>query len=281
MTDTACEHIPGTELSDLPALGRRHHDEYAKGKPFPNIVLDGFFDPHCLRDVLVEFPDLRARPDHRFNSPNEVKMTSAGEYRFGPKTRAFIHFLNSQPFLEFLSELTGIKGLLSDPYLEGGGCHEILPGGFLKVHADFDKHRRTGLHRRLNVLVYLNENWEEAYGGHFELWNAEMTRCDKKLAPIFNRTVVFTTTDTSYHGHPDPLTCPPDRSRRSLAFYYYTVDRPVTAAAREGRRPTAFVYRPEGDDQARVHASQLFAGFKARDLVPPIVVKLAERIARK
>jgi hypothetical protein len=60
MTDSACEHIPGIELSDLPALGRRHHDAYAKGKPFPNIVLDGFFDPHCLRDVLVEFPDLRA-----------------------------------------------------------------------------------------------------------------------------------------------------------------------------------------------------------------------------
>jgi 2OG-Fe(II) oxygenase superfamily len=279
------EFIRGVALSDLPALGREHRSRYASGTPFPNIVLDDFFDPQVLRAVLAEFPDLKHKPDQRFNSPNEVKLTSRGEYRFGPTTRSFMHFLNSQPFLEFLSELTGIKALLADPYFEGGGCHEILPGGLLKVHADFDKHRATGMDRRLNVLVYLNENWCEEFGGQFELWNRDMTRCERKVLPVFNRMVVFTTTDTSYHGHPDPLTCPPDRSRRSLALYYYTVGRANADAPTKTRRPTAFVYRPDGDETALAYSQRWIKNFAPatllREFVPPIVVKAVERMLGK
>jgi hypothetical protein len=40
--------------------------------------------------------------------------------------------------------------------------------------------------------------------------------------------VVFATTDFAYHGHPDPLTCPTDRARRSMALYYYTNGRPAS-----------------------------------------------------
>ncbi|MBS1624221.1 MAG: 2OG-Fe(II) oxygenase [Bacteroidetes bacterium] len=137
-----------------------------------------------------------------------------------------MHFLNSQPFLDFLTELTGIENLLPDPSLAGGGYHEIKPGGFLKIHSDFNKHPVYKLDRRLNVLIYLNKDWKEEYGGHFELWDTDMTHCVTKIAPLFNTMALFSTTSRSYHGHPNVLTCPPDRSRKSIALYYYTNGRP-------------------------------------------------------
>jgi len=214
------------EYNELMGLASHYKGEYKDNQPFPNIYFDDFFNDSFLTAVLEEFPDMGDKNDIQFKSPNEVKLASRGESRFGPKTKQFMHFLNSEPFLNFLSELTGIQNLVPDPYFEGGGCHQIRPGGFLKVHADFNKHKMTQLDRRLNVLVYLNKDWEEQWGGHFELWNDDMTKCDKKLLPLFNRMALFSTTDFSYHGHPDKLNCPPDRSRKSLALYYYTNGRP-------------------------------------------------------
>ncbi len=131
-----------------------------------------------------------------------------------------------QPSVNFLEKLTGISGLIPDPHYLGGGLHQIERGGFLKIHADFNRHSRLKLDRRINVLLYLNRPWEDTWGGHLELWDSTMTICADKIAPLFNRLVVFTTTDSSFHGHPDPLDCPPDVVRRSLALYYYTNGRP-------------------------------------------------------
>ena len=104
---------------------------------------------------------------------------------------------------------------------EGGGYHLIRPGGKLAVHADFNQ-SDDGLYRRLNMLVYLNEGWTEEDGGHLELWDREHSV--KRILPIFNRTVVFETSETSFHGHPIPL--PGPRSRRSVAAYYFSKETP-------------------------------------------------------
>ena len=159
-----------TAYQDLQAVAAARREAYAKGNPFPHLSFPDFFNPVILEEVLAEFPDLASLDTIRYNNPNEKKFASKGETGMGPKTLAFIHFLNSAPFLEFLQALTSIEEtLLGDPYLIGGGLHEIKRGGLLKVHADFNKHNRTGLDRRLNVLVYLNKDWKEEYGGHFEL----------------------------------------------------------------------------------------------------------------
>lgn len=260
--------------AELLELGRARHEDYISSEPFPNTYFDDFFNQDELRKVLAEFPELGDKQDIQFNNPNEVKLASRGEYRFGPQTTAFVHFLNSQPFLEFLSNLTGIPNLIPDPYFEGGGFHQIKPGGFLKIHADFNKHRITGLDRRLNVLVYLNENWDESYGGHFELWDGEMKHCVKKVLPLFNRMAMFSTTDYSYHGHPDPLRCPPDRSRRSLALYYYTNGRPSEEVeqGKESRINTKFVARKEKDSPT-MKAYNATVNF-LQDLTPPVVLRM-------
>lgn len=260
----------------LVELGLQRQSDYLNANPFPNIWFDDFFNADRLREVLAEFPNLegKGKGEVHYTNPNEAKFASKGEYRFGSLTKEFMHFLNSQPFLEFLQNLTGIKEtLVPDPYFEGGGCHQIKPGGFLKVHVDFHKHKTMNLDRRVNVLVYLNEDWKEEYGGHFELWEKDMSKCVTRIAPYFNRMAIFSTTDFSWHGHPDKLTCPPDRSRKSLALYYYTNGRPESEVSEANRKriTTTFAAR-KGQDSAKMTAFNTAVNV-ANDLLPPILVK--------
>ena len=131
--------------------------------------------------------------------------------------------------MHFIQLLTGInETLLGDPYFVGGGLHQIKRGGCLKIHADFNKHELTGLDRRVNILIYLNKNWKNDYGGHLELWDRDMKLCVKRILPEFNTVVIFNTTNYTYHGHPDSLNCPEGMSRKSLALYYFSNGRPQT-----------------------------------------------------
>lgn len=215
------------EHQDLMSVARREKANYFSNAPFPNIHFTNFFNPEMLDEVLSEFPDLRIGNSYKMANDGQVKLASKGTSRFGKATMAFANFLNSAPFVSFLQELTSIEEpLISDPALLGGGLHEIKRGGYLKLHADFNK-SGTLFDRRLNALVYLNKDWKEAYGGHFELWNKELTECKQKITPHFNTLAIFSTTDFSYHGHPDPLNCPENMSRKSMALYYYSKGRPV------------------------------------------------------
>lgn len=201
-------------------------EPYTTASPFPHIVLDGLFSDETLEGVLAEFP----RPDEiewaAFDNPTEKKLGYRYTSPLKRNLRDFLVDMSSPPILRFLEAMTGIEGLIPDPYFGGAGPHQILPGGFLKIHADFNWHPLLKLDRRLNLLVYLNQDWRQEYGGHLELWSRDMARCEQRILPVFNRTVVFNTTDFSYHGHPAPLTCPEGRSRKSVSFYYYTNGRP-------------------------------------------------------
>jgi len=161
-----------------------------------------------------------------FDKPTERKLAFDEVEKLPPSIREVLYFLNSRPMLQFLEVLTGIKGVIPDPYFVGGGLHQIKPGGNLEVHADFNFHTQLKLDRRINMLVYLNKDWKEEYGGHFELWNRDMSAAEQKILPLFNRCAIFSTTSFSYHGHPTPLSCPPDRTRKSMATYYYSNGRP-------------------------------------------------------
>lgn len=200
---------------------------FASSLPFPHIVLDGLFAQSTLRQIVAEFPSPKGMQWRSFDTPNEKKLGFFHEVSALPTvTKEFLYLMNSFEMLLFLEQVTGIEGLVPDPYFGGGGLHQIERGGFLKVHADFNWHPKLRLDRRLNMLIYLNEEWEEEYGGHLELWDESVTRCVQRILPVFNRTVVFATTDRSFHGHPEPLACPPDMTRKSLSLYYYTNGRP-------------------------------------------------------
>jgi Rps23 Pro-64 3,4-dihydroxylase Tpa1-like proline 4-hydroxylase len=257
-------------FEELKQFASENKAAYASADPFPSIYFDNFFNPDVLHKILSEFPDMSKNPDLKYNDANQIKLASKGEYRFGETTKALMHFLNSQPFLEFLSELTGIENLIPDPFYDGGGMHQIKPGGMLKIHADFNKHPRTKLDRRLNVLIYLNEDWKEEYGGQFELWDLEMKSCRKSILPLFNRMAMFSTTSTSWHGNPNVVNCPEGRSRKSLALYYYTNGRPVEEqSVSEADHNTIFKYRKE-DKKSRLVTSLKET---IRLITPPILLQ--------
>jgi hypothetical protein len=172
------------------------------------------------------------------------------------------------PFLDFLERLTGIEGLVPDPWFEGGGLHQIERGGMLKVHVDFNKHTLTRLDRRINALLYLNKDWDESWGGALELRDTKMTRAEKRLFPHFNRLVVFNTTDSANHGHPDALACPETQSRKSMALYYYSNGRPASEA--NASHTTIFKRRP--GERIRWTLNEL-----GENLLPPIVVDAIRR----
>jgi Rps23 Pro-64 3,4-dihydroxylase Tpa1-like proline 4-hydroxylase len=203
------------------------HEQYANAQPFPHIVIDGLFDDADLDAVLDDFPPPDAMRWVRFDNPLEKKLGFSHEQSVvTERVRRFLDATNGFEMLLFLEQLSGIDGLIPDPYFGGGGLHQIEPGGFLKIHADFNVHPKLHLDRRLNMLTYLNKGWREEWGGHLELWDADMNACRVKIAPLFNRTVVFSTTDTSFHGHPHPLASPAGVTRKSVSLYYYTAGRP-------------------------------------------------------
>ena len=215
-------------------------ERYAAAEPFPHVVLDGLFDDDALDAVLREFPDRDAMKWREFDSPTEKKLGYYHETsRISKTVRDFLDAMNAFEMLRWLEAVTGIEGLIPDPYFGGGGLHQIEPGGFLKVHADFNVHPKLNLDRRLNMLVYLNKDWRDEYGGHLELWDRDAKSCRTKILPAFNRTVIFSTSDTSFHGHPHPLTPPPGVTRKSVSLYYYTAGRPE--AERSAPHDTLFI----------------------------------------
>jgi hypothetical protein len=168
--------------------------------------------------------------------------------------------------------VTGIDNLIPDPSFEGGGLHQIVPGGKLGVHTDFNKHRDFGLDRRLNLLLYLNKNWKEEYGGHLQLWDKEMTHCEAKVLPIFNRVMIFGTNDFTYHGHPDPLQSPEGMTRKSLALYYFSNGRPAEEIT--GEHST--IFRARNNDEFRPTFNQKLRTI-IKDFLPPIITRNLRR----
>jgi Rps23 Pro-64 3,4-dihydroxylase Tpa1-like proline 4-hydroxylase len=223
------------------------HEGYGHAQPFPHLTLDGLFNPELLRAVVTEFP---REGDDIVEAHNDgvfvrLKHNTTWETKFGPHTRRFFAEMASPEVLLTLERVCGISGLIPDPYMFGGGLHFTGAGGKLAVHADFNRHPKLNLDRRLNLLLYLNEGWTEDNRGCLELWDRSMRNCVTRVSPIFNRTVIFSTTSFSFHGQPEPIVGPPDLVRRSIALYYYTNGRPAEEVS-EADHSTLWQSRPIG-----------------------------------
>jgi Rps23 Pro-64 3,4-dihydroxylase Tpa1-like proline 4-hydroxylase len=260
----------------LETLAKEKAEEYANAKPFPYIYFDDFLPAEAAEAALRDFPQPKSMTWTEFDRPNERKLAFDEVEKLPSSIRDVLHFLNSRPVTSFLEVLTGIKGVIPDPYFVGGGLHQIKPGGHLEVHADFNHHVKLNLDRRINMLIYLNKDWDESYGGHFELWNKEMTGAEAKILPLFNRCAIFSTTSTSFHGHPTPLSCPPDRTRKSMATYYYSNGRPEEEKG--DAHSTLFQHRA-----GAVYEKQK-SSVSLKDVVvavtPPILIKAAKSLRK-
>jgi len=189
-------------LSRMRDLAGTAHASYLDAKPFPHVVFDNFFDPALLDLVLEEFPQPGQIKWQSFDNLQEVKLgvgnrnlvrTGDAVVDVSPEFQDFPAVLERRHRYRQPDSRSGVRG---------GGLHQIVPGGKLGVHADFNRHRDYNLDRRLNLLLYLNKNWRDEYDGFLQLWDRDMTGCAAKVAPLFNRVMVFGTTDFTYHGHP-------------------------------------------------------------------------------
>lgn len=250
-----------TDVLDLEAMERdldvlQHR--YREAAPFPHLVIDDFLSPTAIESAIEEFPPLRIDDWNTYSHANERKFSQTEPATWGSTLQSILAELNSDRFVSFLSVLTGFEGLFADDSLEGGGLHQSTTGGFLNVHADFTVHpHHRNWQRRINLLLYLNEDWRPEYGGDLELWSPDMKECVKSIAPIANRAVIFTTDMDSFHGHPEPMTCPPETTRKSLALYYFTIEQAPTV------RSTEYRARPgDGIHSVTIYADkQLFRAY--------------------
>ena len=257
---------------EVARLGEKFHDRYVCAQPFPHIILDDFLDENTLDMCIEDFPGIGSALVGYQRKQENLKFEFKPEI-LSPPLRSFFYSLNSAPFVGFLEGLTGIKGLIPDPYFSGGGFHLVADGGHLNIHADFNLHGLLGLERRINVLIYLNKDWKEEYGGCFEIWDTAMRRRYARVVPLFNRCVIFNTSSNSFHGNPDPVKHPAKTPRRSIALYYYT----ATWDGSRRSHSTQFKTRPNSTDapDLSVRTQELLD-----DIVPPLVMRALRKLRR-
>jgi Rps23 Pro-64 3,4-dihydroxylase Tpa1-like proline 4-hydroxylase len=223
---------------DLPALAQ----QYRTNQPFSHLHLENFLDVAVARELMEEFPARESSAWIQYKHANENKTGLPKRDMFPRRIGQVVDELHSPEFLGWLTELTGIVGLVSDETLEGGGLHQSFRGGFLNVHADFTMHHHhKNWRRRINLILYLNEEWKPEWGGAIELWDRKMTRRVAQMQPLLNHVLIFNTNEDSFHGFPDRLACPVGVARKSLALYYYTPEVRVTGAGKSTNyraRPT-------------------------------------------
>lgn len=202
--------------------------KWTTAKPYPFFVIDEFLESDFVDRVIGEYPPFdRAKEIGRsFEKVNEQGKVQITDSSLFPPEVARLHAALSAPsFLAELSQITGIANLRADPKLHGGGMHITRKSGRLDVHADFNFLEDIKLFRRLNILVYLNAEWDPSWGGGLELWDPEVTRREFYCLPRKNRCLLFETTKTSFHGV-EKVQCPEGKQRQSFAAYYYTEEPP-------------------------------------------------------
>lgn len=213
---------------------------YLTSKPFPFVIIDNFLNNDVAEIILSEFPN---QSDERW-----LKYCNALEYKYvmdnldhmGPETFNLFYAYCHDKIIEKIRTITDIPNLEYDPYLHGAGLHYHPRGGHLAMHLDYGIHPFSKKERRVNIIMFLNKDWIEEYGGHLEIWSNGLKKLEHKVTPVFNRAILFRTSDESWHGVPDKILCPIGTGRKSIAIYY-------VSQARENATPrykASFVQRP-------------------------------------
>lgn len=202
-----------------------YREQFNTSPGFRHVVMENFLDEDFCRVVGSGFEVALSHKDHGATKSHRDVLRKTGTPNLRVMTDEQVTVfeeIHSERFLAFLEKLTGIYPIYADKELKGGGLHSSARGGYLNVHTDFNFHPSNDTHRRLNLILYVNETWKEEWEGALELWNSDVSECVAKVFPKFNRAVLFETSEISFHGHPVPLACPDGVTRKSIAVYYYS-----------------------------------------------------------
>ncbi len=220
---------------------------FLEAKPFRHAVIENFFDPEFAERLLDEFPTFDKKMARGESGEVGGKAVNTKIAAIGPAYDELYSLLSSAPFLEYVSRLSGVENLILDPAMYGGGTHENLHGQDLDPHVDFNYDQSNQLHRRLNLIVYLNKGWQHEWGGAIEVHSNPRNPDENRIQawdPIFNRAILFETNEYSWHGFPQ-IELPEERrtlSRKSISIYLYTKQRPAEEIA--PTHSTFYVQRP-------------------------------------
>jgi hypothetical protein len=209
--------------ADLTAIAQANCESYHDASPWSHVVLEDLFDPELIAKAEREElqPSLALEVERTYR-----KVKAESPEPNGPAARQILDSIRSEEFISFLESLTGVSDLIPDPTHYWAGLHVNPPGAFQAIHRDFRVHPITGLFHRVNVLIYLNSDWKSEYAGELELWRKDKSACERQVAPVAGKTVIFEAGPLAFHGIPEPINCPPGRARLSLAAIYYTENPP-------------------------------------------------------
>lgn len=253
-------------------FGQTLNNSYVSAAPFPHIVIDNFLPDEIAEASLADFPASLVKDESSFeigyygHHKRQIPPTSCNSY-----SRNLFAFFNSAPMLKFLEGLTGINKLLPDPYYFGGGYHETSRGGLLGIHADFQLNQLLNMRRRVNIIIYLNKDWQEEWGGGLELWDKSMKFNVHTILPIFNRCAIFNTNHDAFHGHPNPLNCPDTATRKSIALYYYTASDSILNEV--PRHANVYMTRPGDTKDLKIKVLKETVDTYLYDWLPPILAR--------
>ncbi|WP_083276864.1 2OG-Fe(II) oxygenase [Sphingobium phenoxybenzoativorans] len=227
-----------------------YREQFSTSKPFRYVVMENFLEPEFTKLIEGGFEIALSHKDHTTTKSHRNVLKKTGTPNLNVMTAEQVEFfnqINSERFIAYLSALTDIMPVLADHELKGGGLHSSVAGGFLNIHTDFNFHPKDDTHRRLNLIFYVNSEWKDEWEGGLELWNNDVSACEAKIFPKFNRAVLFETSEISFHGHPIPLACPEGVSRKSIAVYYYS----KWPEGLERREKTNYILTPSQKDVLR------------------------------
>jgi Rps23 Pro-64 3,4-dihydroxylase Tpa1-like proline 4-hydroxylase len=230
------------------------HQEYQNKKPFSYIVIDNFLKKEYCDKIEEKFP-LDIENYHKYYNPIEVKYARDDINNLPNDIKNLFYILSTKQMIEIFSKITGINNLEFDPHLHGAGLHLHPRLGRLNLHLDYEKHPiLENKQRRLNIILYLNKNWNSEWNGATELWNDKVSECIYKSDIVFNKAIIFQTNEISFHGLPEKILCPENEFRKSFAYYYISdletkKDNNKFGSNKDGFRTKAtFIKRPSDED---------------------------------
>ncbi len=268
------------DVKNAKKMGEELSGDYGFAEPFPHIVIDNFLPKDFIDKIVDNFPTEKLDGDVVF----EIGYAGSHKRQIAPENcngfiREVFGFFNSTPVVQFLESLTTIPSLIPDPHFVGGGFHETSAGGKLGIHADFRINESLHLNRRINMIIYLNKEWQDDWGGKLELWDKNMQAAVISVAPVYNRCVIFNTNANSFHGHPDPLLTPENKTRKSIALYYYTASKRIYEDT--ASHDTRYKVRPSDDAKTRKLVRSLAVNNYLRDILPPVAYRVLRKIKDK
>jgi hypothetical protein len=206
----------GEWTRDIQALS----NEYTNSKPFEHVVIPNFFRPDVAERIYAQFP----HPDDtwfKYDNPFEGKCIF-NTFKPEDPMKSVIDSLYTPEFLQYMSSISGIEKLESDPHLNAGGLHAYTRNGMSGVHLDYTIHPITGKERRLSIMVYMSKDWDESWGGNLKMWDENLENDVTLKHSLWNTALIFRTNGKAYHGFPEPIKCPEGAWRKVIGIYYVT-----------------------------------------------------------